>query len=587
MTRYPFKFLDAYTREDRDFFFGRDAEVAQLYEMVFQADLLLVYGASGTGKTSLIQCGLANKFESHDWLALNVRRGGNLNESLDRALRGAAGDDPDDLPDWLDEDLSSEVAEPAAAPATILVRRLRAVYLQHFKPLYLIFDQFEELYTLGSKDEEQAFIDTVREIMRVEQPVKIIFSIREEYLGHLYEFERQVPELLRKKLRIGPMSSKRVQQVIIGVGGLDQSNVKLQIGEEAVIAERIFEKLRGEDKTLSIQLPYLQVLLDKYYLHCTGDESRQAEATFTLATLDTLGDMGDVLRNFLDEQVQHIARQLARPEETLWQLLSPFVTLDGTKEPLSEVELRSRLPEGFLVGTLAPALQAFVKRRVLRYMEQTARYEVAHDTLAKQLHARRSDEEIALLEVQRLIRSQVAIKAEAREYFSAKQLSIIEEVLPKLRLAAEEMSWIEESRRYRAEEAAEEARRQAEELTEAKRRLQVVRGLLALALLAMVVAGYFWWSANEQRKIADVKSIEAQKERDNAQAALVNFQREQAEKERLNFNNLESRASIILRAGGCPAELLNDMYNIARTHPDSLELNGNVQSLRSQNPSCL
>jgi Cdc6-like AAA superfamily ATPase len=50
--KYPFKYLDAYTREDKDFYFGRDEEVKQLYEMTFQSDLLLVYGASGTGKTS-------------------------------------------------------------------------------------------------------------------------------------------------------------------------------------------------------------------------------------------------------------------------------------------------------------------------------------------------------------------------------------------------------------------------------------------------------------------------------------------------------------------------------------------------------
>ena len=80
--RYPFKFLDAYTREDAAFFFGREEEIEALYAMVFQTDLILVHGASGTGKTSLIQCGLASKFQPYDWLALNVRRGKDLNASL-------------------------------------------------------------------------------------------------------------------------------------------------------------------------------------------------------------------------------------------------------------------------------------------------------------------------------------------------------------------------------------------------------------------------------------------------------------------------------------------------------------------------
>ena len=502
--RYPFPFLDAYGREDRDFFFGRDEETETLYQLTQQSNIILLYGGSGTGKTSLIRCGLSNKFKSYDWHDVYVRRGEHFIRSLDQTLCEEA-------------DRHYDPATSDGKTIGDLPQKLEAVYKATFKPLYLIFDQFEELYTLGSKDEEQAFIATVREILREEQPVKIILSIREEYLGYLYEFERQVPELLRKKLRIEPMFTDRVQQVILGVGRSPQSNVRLQAGEEEAIAARIFEKLRGKDKTISIQLPYLQVLLDKYYLHCTGDESRQAEATFTLVTLDTLGD---VLRNFLDEQVQHIARQLTQPVETLWQLLSPFVTLDGTKEPLSEAELRSRLPDDFLIATAAPALRAFVQRRVLRYLEQSTRFEVAHDTLAKQLHARRSDEEIALLEVQRLIRSQVAIKAEAREYFSAKQLAFILEVLPELRLIPEEKAWVEESHRYREQEAQAEAARQRAELVATKRRLRVVRGLLLAAVLSVVVAGCFAYSAKMQKQMANAKTEEAQAAEKKATAVL-------------------------------------------------------------------
>jgi Cdc6-like AAA superfamily ATPase len=70
MKKYPLKFLDSYTKADTDIFFGRNEEVDALYEMIFQTDILLLYGASGTGKTSLIQCGLASRFESHDWLDL-------------------------------------------------------------------------------------------------------------------------------------------------------------------------------------------------------------------------------------------------------------------------------------------------------------------------------------------------------------------------------------------------------------------------------------------------------------------------------------------------------------------------------------
>jgi hypothetical protein len=475
--RYPFKFLDAYTREDGDIFFGRKEEIDSLYEMVFQSDLILVYGASGTGKTSLIQCGLANRFQSHDWLALNVRRGNDLNASLEQALQEAGSSGDGESIDWSDLDhIATSTTVPSESP---LIQNLKNTYLRHFKPIYLIFDQFEELYILGDKQEQRQFIQTVRAILNVKQPVKLLISIREEYLGYLREFEKIVPEIMRKKLRVEPMYLDKVVTVIKGVGTLHNSNVRLKAGEEDAIAEGIFEKIRGDEKTLGIQLPYLQVFLDKLYVDITGDEQRQADAVFTLEALQKMGDIGDVLRNFLDEQVQYIARQHQQTPDAIWQVLSPFVTLDGTKEPLTAEQLSQRLalnrhpmePE-----RLQAVLAELQKRRILRYSEQSQRYEIAHDTLAKQINAKRSDEEIAVLEVQRLVKSQVAMKADVREYFSEKQLLFVEPYLDRLQLAPEEAKWVAESRARLEAQREEEKHREKEEtariLEEARREKQ-------------------------------------------------------------------------------------------------------------------
>jgi predicted GTPase len=78
----PFKFLEPYGKDDAAFFFGRDKETAQLFNAVHASNLTLLYGASGTGKTSLINCGLANKFYETDWLPLFVRRGMDINRWL-------------------------------------------------------------------------------------------------------------------------------------------------------------------------------------------------------------------------------------------------------------------------------------------------------------------------------------------------------------------------------------------------------------------------------------------------------------------------------------------------------------------------
>lgn len=526
--KYPFKFLESYTQNDKDIFFGREEEVQTLYEMVFQSDLLLVYGASGTGKSSLIQCGLAGRFQSHDWLPIPVRRGENLNLSLEKALIQAGGEistaDASDW-NWLEQDWEEdEDSKPQASTKTLSVteKRFKAIYLQHFKPVYLIFDQFEELYILGNKKEQLLFVETVKEILKVEQPIKIIISIREEYLGELYEFEKAVPELLRKKLRIEPMNLNKVKTVIKGVGALAYSNVFLQKGEEEAIAEGVFTKIKGKEKSLGIQLPYLQVFLDKLYMQLTQDETRQKEATFSLSALAQMGEMGDILRNFLDEQVKIIADNYQQTTDTIWKILSPFVTLEGTKEPTTAAKLTQSLPK--LEKTLLQSvLQAFVKSRIIKFREIDEVYEITHDSLAKQIHAKRSEEEIAILEVQRLIKTQVALTEDAREFFSEKQLLFIEPYLTKFALEENEKEWIAKSRAHLKEQKEAEAKKQAEELAKARKRAQTLGGLLFAAVLALFAAGYFYIDAknnaeraeaqtkmaNEQTEIAKTNAIKA------------------------------------------------------------------------------
>ncbi|MEL6652280.1 MAG: ATP-binding protein, partial [Bacteroidota bacterium] len=128
--RSPFKFLDAYTREDRDQFFGREEETAQLYETVNQNRLVLVYGPSGTGKTSLIQCGLGNRFEATDWLPIFIRRGNHLPTALQQSLEQQADD-------------KLEGAFWEAADENPLIELIEDLFSEYLRPVYLIFDQFE------------------------------------------------------------------------------------------------------------------------------------------------------------------------------------------------------------------------------------------------------------------------------------------------------------------------------------------------------------------------------------------------------------------------------------------------------------
>lgn len=521
MKKYPFKFLDAYNKEDTGIFFGRDEEIKALYEMVFQSPILLVYGASGTGKTSLIQCGLASKFQSHDWLALTVRRGADINANLDKALADAGGNVPaeQDNMDWLKEVTGDMDEADNSIPLTPLEQTFKAIYLKSFKPIYLIFDQFEELFILGNETEQKEFIKTINGILKIKQPVKMIFSMREEYLGHLYGFEQQVPQLLRKKLRVEPMNLEKVEQVIVGATSYKDANVRLATGREKQIAEGIFKKLKNKEKSIVIELPYLQVFLDKLYMQIAQDETRQREALITEEDLKKTGDIGDILQDFLNEQVSGISKKLlntdaALTEAVIWSILSPFVTIEGTKEPIEKTVLYDKLP-AVKNTSVDIVIEEFMNGRILRYNEDVDMYELAHDALAKRVAEKRSDEEIALLEVKRLIKTQSSLTGAARATFSEKQLNFIDPFIEKLKLTPGELTLIADSRREVLKTKEIERDRLA-----AERKQQLLKGYLVwIGLAAVLMLGLAIWAFSQRQ--AAVEAIA--KERDAEILARKNF----------------------------------------------------------------
>ena len=245
----PFKFLDSYTRDDRDIFFGRDREIEEMYQKVFEGKILLVYGISGTGKTSLINCGLANKFEDSDWLPVTVRRGRNILESLVGELQKVSvtklkqnsppgqGEYPMTKGSWGEG----------------VVKLLQSLYLDHFKPIYLIFDQFEELFIFGDREEREQFARVVKAVVDSVVQCRFIFSIREEYLAGVTEFELTITDFLDNRMRVEKMTRQHAVEVIEGPCKVHGIEV------EEGFSEALLNKLNPESN--EVELTYLQDML--------------------------------------------------------------------------------------------------------------------------------------------------------------------------------------------------------------------------------------------------------------------------------------------------------------------------------------
>jgi len=437
--KYPFKFLESYQKEDKDFFFGRTAEVESLYKMIFKTKIVIVYGTSGTGKTSLIQCGLANKFNSYDWLSLFVRRGSNLIESLDKELCNHSGG-------------AFKFSQNQPAEIKDLAKKIEAVHKESLRPIYLIFDQFEELYVIGKKAEQDEFVKVIKEILSIQSPIKILISIREEYLGYLYEFEKEVPQLLRRKLRVEPMNFDKVKDVTLGINAYEDSLVKIKSDEIDQITKEIFEKVKGKNKkSLTIQLPYLQVFLDKLYINQTKDHQHEKSALITIDDLNEIGDIGNVMQDFLVQQVKEMEGELKSEykeinSKSIWRILSDFCTLEGTKEPISKEKLAKEI-KSIDKKLINAAVDSFEKHRILRHVDDGDLYELSHDSLALKIMENRSADVVKTLEVKRFITSKAGLTGDLRVLFTEKELIYIEPYLKMMgaKLGKSERNFIKES----------------------------------------------------------------------------------------------------------------------------------------------
>lgn len=61
MKRYPGTV--PFTAKHKDLFFGREKEMAELYQLISLEQLVVLYGKSGLGKSSLIQAGIIPTIE--------------------------------------------------------------------------------------------------------------------------------------------------------------------------------------------------------------------------------------------------------------------------------------------------------------------------------------------------------------------------------------------------------------------------------------------------------------------------------------------------------------------------------------------
>jgi hypothetical protein len=214
-TPEPYVGTRPFDREDSENFFGRDREADDLLSLVLAVPVVLIYAASGAGKSSLLNAGLIPRLEKEGFQVLgpaevtgpvppgtqitNIYRFHTLSK--------------------LNSDLSSSIAT-ASEIASLSLPDFLGRLDQHEpgRPRALLFDQFEKFFTVNVAQSEQrrAFIDELTQASCAASRLKVVFAMREEYIAQFEVFAYSLPDKLRTRMRLEPLRERAAVEAIRG-----------------------------------------------------------------------------------------------------------------------------------------------------------------------------------------------------------------------------------------------------------------------------------------------------------------------------------------------------------------------------------
>ena len=330
---HPFRYLD------HAIFFARGEETRRLASLVSVYRGVLLYGDSGSGKSSLVNAGLIPAAIrlgfAPERLRVQPRTSGQL--VVERIRSGGDDDEAELLPSVLA--LDDEPSARTVLTIDAFEERINAACERH-RPL-LIFDQFEEIITLfdeaGAADARGRLAELFGRLLRGSLPVKILFSFREDYLGKVKELLSACPELVDQALRIAPPSSDALPAIIRGPFERYPDHFPRQLSP--ALTNRLVTVLAERFGAGEISLSEVQTVCLRLW------QSDNPEVL-----LGKKGAQG-LLEDYLGDALDAMPAEL-RPAAIV--LLAQMVTSAGTRNVISAGDLFHRVREQ--EGDIAPSL---------------------------------------------------------------------------------------------------------------------------------------------------------------------------------------------------------------------------------------
>jgi len=474
---HPWLGLESFREETRAYFFGRDVEIAEIYLRLRSHPLLVLYGRSGLGKTSILRAGLiprltaANHRPAIHRLDYSNKRVGPAAQLLLLLFISPQSED-----EWRYESALLHAREWATELREKLVFDLPAdsaswLWLRlHWSKqppttTHLILDQFEEVFTLGTQ--QPGAEDELRDALAIllqgmipapiseliakhdgfldqfdtdSTPVRVVLALRDDYVYALNRWKRVLPALGQNNFELGALRGPAAFDAVFKPGELRchyrdevREENEVETGLPAIVtpetAKRIvrFVAKKGEDtpiEEIEAVPPILSLLcreLNERRFTEPGGNVETPATQITFSESDT--DVETIIKSFYERCVT------GRPEAVRIFIEEELVSYSGARLAQDEKSILSCFEKGWKTpgaadGRRAPGygdpakarncLEDLVNQRLLTSLGgDNPSYELIHDLLAAVVEKSRLTRE-AVAQTERLRLEQAAQRRRLR-----------------------------------------------------------------------------------------------------------------------------------------------------------------------------
>ena len=548
--RRPYPGFAYFEEQDAAVFFGRDAQIVRGLDEIRRlvrtgvSRMLVILGASGSGKSSFLRAGLWPRLKRDDraWLPLPIIRPERavisgtygLVQALQQIIsepRFAAGIRQRGLPRNRPE--IKDFIEKTGDGLVTLFDALRDIGQvpglsgenQSPPTIVLALDQSEELFNEEGRDEADRFVEILTSTLRADPRTLAIFAMRSDSFP-LVQAHPSLAALPKDTFTLDMMLEGSYRAVIEEPARLIQPT-PLRIDPQ--LTDALLVEISGQDA-----LPLLAFTLAHLY------ENYAADNELTLSGYDKLGRVRGVIDTAVKQAFADGVAKAELPKDAKAQLalaraafIPHLAQVNATGQFVRRVATLDQIPV-----EPRPLIDSFAEQRLLikdRRKDADGKdvdvVEVAHEALLRQppFGEWLEEDRDFLIWRERLSEARAAFEADERGLLAGRELEIARswvQTRAQHEIEPVDQSFIHDSSaahdRRRAEEAEAEQRRAAAEREEQERRVRDAERIavaqkriaqrtklgLGVALILLAVAGWQWWLTKKETISALIKSSE-------------------------------------------------------------------------------